>query len=558
MQGQADLETALGRGRARAALAIGIAIVLAAGPGCAPSRTPERREPPRREVVLEADPAPDRAMDRDVEIGREASREVERELGLVKDEAMVEYVRQIGMRLAAQSSAPGLPYQFQIVDSADVNAFALPGGFIYVTRGLLTLANSEDEIANVLAHEVGHVVARHAAQRQSRAQNVGVATTLGMLAAAVLGSGEAAQLILGLGQAAGAGYIAKYSRDQEREADTIGQTLASRSGWDPGGMSTFLESLDRDTTLRQGRRASSSFLDDHPATPERVAAATGRARELAGMPRRPIAGERDAFLERVKGLVIGEDPAQGIFRSSDFLHPDLDLFLSFPRGWTTRNAAESVGAIAPNQRAFIKLELQGGGEDPRTAAGQMLETVNGRIVRQNGFRVGRFPAYRAVVVEGESVVELTWIAYEKKMFRFTSVSAAESYSGGYDRLFQRTAQSFRPLMPGERDGLVRLRLDAAQVRPGETLAQFSKRTGNRWTLEETATANAIFAFDALEEGRWLKFARAERASTAPVDAPAGPEPSDEGGWHATAGGGSSRQDSSERTQLRRLVPERGQ
>lgn len=320
-------------------------------------------------------------------------------------------------------------------------------------------------------------------------------------------------------------------------------------------MASFLESLDRETTLRQGRRAS-SFLDDHPATPERVAVTTGRAREYAGMPRRPIAGERSAFLERFKGLVVGEDPAQGVFRSSDFLHPDFDLFLSFPRGWTTRNAAESVGAIAPNQLAFIKLELQGGGEDPRTAAAQVLDSVNGRVVRQNGFRVGSLPAYRAVVVEGESVVELTWVAYEKRMFRLTSVSAAQNYSGGYDRLFQRTALSFRPLTPKERDSLVRLRLDAAQVQAGETLAEFSKRTGNRWSLEETATANAIFAFDALEEGRWLKLARAESVGEAPpADAPA---LSGEGGWHATAGVRAPGEDAREGAELRRLVPERRQ
>jgi predicted Zn-dependent protease len=321
-------------------------------------------------------------------------------------------------------------------------------------------------------------------------------------------------------------------------------------------MSTFLESLDRDTTLRQGRRPASSFLDDHPATPERAAAATGRAREFAGLPRRPIAGDRAAFFERFRGLVIGADPAQGIFRSTDFLHPDFDLFLSFPRGWVTRNTAESVGAIAPNQRAFIKLELQGAGDDPRATAARTLETVTGQVVRQNGFRIAGLPAYRAVVAEGESVVELTWIAYEKRMFRFTSVSAAESYSGRYDRLFQRTAQSFRPLTPDERESLVRLRLDAAQVRAGETLAEFSKRTGNRWTLEETAVANAIFAFDALEEGRWLKLARAERTGEAePGDAPA---LSDEGGWHATAGQRASGEDAGERAELRRLVPERRQ
>ena len=170
---------------------------------------------------------------------------------------------------------------------AEANAFALPGGHIYVSRGLLAIANSEDELANVIGHEIGHVAARHHARQQARAQQVGVASVLGTLAAAVLGGAEAAQVVGQLGQIAGAGYMASHSRDQERESDEIGQTLAAKGGWNPAGMAEFLATLGRETTLAARPGADAEL-------PRHAPRDTGTCRERLGP--RARAGARVAPL----------------------------------------------------------------------------------------------------------------------------------------------------------------------------------------------------------------------------------------------------------------------
>jgi predicted Zn-dependent protease len=460
----------------------------------------------KREVVLVS-------TDEEVEIGERATEQMEQELGILADAALAEYVQEIGARVAAHSPRSDLTYTFKILDSPDINALAFPGGYIYVTRGLLALANTQDELANVLAHEVGHVAARHFARGQIRRQGAGMLTLIGTLAAVALGSGEAAQVMAGLTELAGAGYVASYGREQEREADAIGQQLAARAGYDPDGLAAFLRSLDRETQMRLGRRPAPTFLDSHPATPERTGRAVALARTLEVAPAPGVAMERADFLARLSGLVVGDDPAQGVFFDEEFLHPDFDLRLEFPGGWRTRNASTFVGAISPTENALIKLEVQASGSDVREAAASYLATVRGATVQQNGLRIGKLRAYRAVVREAESAVELTWIAHRDVVFRLTAITQVERYAGAYRRLFRETADSLRPLMPEERARLVPVRLDTVTARDGETIEALSERTGNRWTIEETATANAIFAFDRLRAGQLIKVAIPRDSST---------------------------------------------
>ena len=164
---------------------------------------------------------------REAAVGRDAASQVAAEIGLVNDPELTRYVSAIGERLAAKSPRQDVVYRFHVADMPEANAFALPGGYIYVSRGLLALANDEDELANVIGHEIGHVAARHSAQRETRAMGVGILSTLGTVAAGVLGGAGAAQAASQLGQVAGAGLIASYGRDQERQADEVGQKMAA-------------------------------------------------------------------------------------------------------------------------------------------------------------------------------------------------------------------------------------------------------------------------------------------------------------------------------------------
>ena len=248
-------------------------------------------------------------------LGRQAAAQVEAEIGLVDDPALNAYVREIGERLARYSPRQDVQYHFAVANMVEPNAFALPGGYIYVSRGLLAIANSEAELANVIGHEIGHVAARHAAQRQTQQAGAGLATLGAVLVGAVLGGGAGAELGGQVAQVAGAGLIASYGRDQERQSDEVGQTLTAESGWDPAGMPDFLSTLGRDSRLRaDGQDRRPSFLDSHPMTEERVETTEARARALPFEPGTGAAGSRAAFLRRLEGMVVGEDPSEGLFR----------------------------------------------------------------------------------------------------------------------------------------------------------------------------------------------------------------------------------------------------
>ncbi len=448
--------------------------------------------------------------EREAELGRAAAKQVADEMGLVDAEDLNTYVRAIGARIASASPRTDVEYRFHIVDMPEANAFALPGGYIYVSRGILALVNSEDELANVIAHEVAHVAARHSAQRETRAAGVGLLAVLGTIAAAVAGGAEAAETVGQLGQIAGAGLIASYSRDQERQADAVGQALAAQQGWDPGAMATFLRSLERDVALRHEGGRNPSFFDSHPSTPERIRNTAARARELAHGPSQSLAVGHGEFLARIEGTLVGSNPAGGVFDDNRFLHPDLDFHLRFPDGWSTTNTPAFVGGMPEDGSALIKLELQGPGSDPETAAREFLQGAALEPVEGGEGQVGSL--YRVVAVaqtqQGQIAVDLFWAAHRAHIYRLSGVTATTRYRE-YAPLFERTAQSFRPLTGPERASVRKITLRVAVARPGETLDELSARSGNTWSVEETAVANSLEPDARLRAGQRLKIAVAE-------------------------------------------------
>jgi predicted Zn-dependent protease len=458
----------------------------------------------RQEIVL-------MSPEREANVGKQAAAEVAQTIGLVDDPDLVAYVRQVGTRVAAHSPRKDVPFQFAIANMPETNAFALPGGYIYVSRGLLALARSEEEIANVLAHEVGHVAARHAAQRETRALGVGLLSILGTVAAGAVGGQAAAGAASQLGQLAGAGLIASYGRDQERQADEVGQTMVRAAGLDPIGMATFLDALDREVTLRLGQPRRPTFLDSHPATPERVTSARTRAERLGSRGDLAPPAERDAFVARLEGLLVDEDPAEGVVRDHLFLHPDLDLRIAFPEGWAVQNGAQAVGAQEPEGAALIVLGVQEQGKDPRAAAEKFVQANAQAIeVLENGtFSGAGAPAYRVrarvALQQGTAGAELFWLAHRGTIYRLQCVAAAQAFTGLVPA-FTRTAKSFRALESEERAGIRERRLHVVRASGGETLAALAARSGNVWRIEQVALANALESNAKPAAGRRIKLA----------------------------------------------------
>jgi predicted Zn-dependent protease len=478
---------------ARAAAA-GLVLLLAAGCGLFSRREPPAPadERPKRRTVLSTEWDDRRA-------GQEAERQAIAELGLLQDDALQAYVREVGARLAANTRSSAFDYRFQVVDAWTPNAFALPGGAIFVSRGLLALTNSEDELANVLAHEIVHVANRHAAAQQF------------VVSATPFAFGWW-----------GAGQIAAYARDQEREADAGGQRLAAGAGYDPAAMASLLRGLEQEERLQLGASRLPSFLQHHPANTERMASTFARGAEL-GAP----AGPHDpaGHLRRLAGLVVDDNPAEGVFVGSRFVHPDLGFALSFPEGWTLVNTTRMVAAFSPQRMARFALEGAGPGDDPRIAAGRFLateaRTLGAEILAAQSLEIAGRPAYEVrgqiMTPNGAMAGQLTWIAHEGSIYRLSAAAP----SAVADRYFGRArsmARSFRTITPEERAAIQVQRLRVVPALPGEDLAALSRRTGNAWDPARTAVLNGLLPDARLDGARLVKIVVSEPYQGRPREA----------------------------------------
>lgn len=449
-------------------------------------------------------------------MGEQEAKRVEREMGFIDNAPLTAYVDAIGQRLAAHSPRQDVQYRFHVVDAPEPNAFALPGGYVYVTRGLLVLVNSEDELAGVIGHEIGHVAARHTVQQITRTAPFAVVTNL---SAAVTGlaSPLLGQVVGGVGGLASGLVLAPFSRDQEREADRVGQQLAAAAGWNPGALANLLGTLQREEELQGNAARRFSFLASHPSTPERVANTTAYAKELQRGSSDPICATRAAVLARLNGLVVGQGAAQGVFAGQSFLHPELNFFVRFPPEWTAQNAREEVGAVSPDQSAVVLLGMVGEGSDPLAGA-RALERDSGSPVVQNTTlgTVGGLPAARmrarARTDSGEVGLENTWIAYGGHIYQILGVAPIRR-SDAFLAVYEAVVQSFRPLQPAERAGICEDRLRIVERHRDETLAAVTARAQSRWKAEMVAVVNEVSTGELLATGQLLKIAVTEPYTT---------------------------------------------
>lgn len=285
----------------------------------------------------------------EIAMGREYDPQIVAEMGLVPDSALQRYVAALGAPMAAKSERPNLPWTFRVVDDPIVNAFAVPGGFIYITRGILAHFNSEAQLVAVLGHEIGHVTARHSAAQMSRQQLAQAGLALGSIAS------ERFAQVANIGGAGLGVLFLKYGRDDETQADALGLRYMRQSNHDVREMPGVYAML---ATLSGGAggRATPDWLSTHPAPEDRQARIQ---RAIAAMPQDSLGSiiERESYLQRLNGLVYGNDPRQGYFVGQRFNHPDLRFTLTFPEGWATQNATQAVTAMSASKDAIIQLTL---------------------------------------------------------------------------------------------------------------------------------------------------------------------------------------------------------
>jgi len=424
----------------------------------------------------------------DAKAGREYSKQAEAEFGLVEDPELNAYVDAIGRRLARHAPGYAFDYRFAIVDDAAPNAFALPGGYIYVSRGLLALSNSEDELAGVLAHEIVHVAMRHAAAKQG------------------LGSPSFFMPMKTL-------RIFSFSRDLEHTADRVGQGLAGVAGYNPQGMSDFLSSLDGLERLRLGHARLPSYLATHPATTHRVAETAQRAGEIAWKPKPALAGDRRGYLRKLDGLIVGASGRQGIFRGARFLQPDLAFTIRFPRGWNYHNTPRAVGAVARNRNGQIFLEQAGRGKDPAAAADAWAEKGREHGLRIDSRKPIKLVGRDAIRLEGSASrggsflrVHATFLVWRGSVYRIVGASVSMRK---HEPLFVNVARSFRPMTRELLADVRELRLRLVEAQPSEQLAELAKRSGTDWTAMELGVINGIQPSHRFKGGELVKITKAQ-------------------------------------------------
>jgi predicted Zn-dependent protease len=439
----------------------------------------------------------------------EAVARVRAEMGLVADSRLSAYVDAVGRRVAERPPAASMALSFHVVDQDEPNVFAAPEGHVFVTRGLLASVNSESELANLLAHEIAHLVARDVPRRTSGMR----ALTFGAVVMRAARSPEPDGGSAFPGYAMGVATIERFPVDAEASADARGQELAARAGFDPRDMVAALRGLDAVARASEGTPLIPGFFISHPSPHDRLVQARSRADALAPTEGSTGASDPRRHPRLLDGILVGPNPADGVFVGDRFLHHDLGYALRLPEDWMRLRSRSAVGAVSPEGDVQIVLERQDSGGDPAASAQQFIDELSERLrlrtLSAEPLRVGGRPAHRArVELEtpgGPVQSELTWFAHEGAIYRLASAERSHAVTK-HQAVLRNVARSFRPLTDRERTEIFEDRLRVVAAREGETLADLSARTGNVWNLAKTAAANRVEAGARLEAGRLVKVA----------------------------------------------------
>ncbi len=435
----------------------------------------------------------------EIAMGRQADQDVQASIGVYEDPELQAYVEGVGQRLAARSERPDLPWSFRVADDPAVNAFALPGGFIYVTRGLLATLNSEAELAAVLGHEIGHVTARHAVNRISRAQLAGLGLGIGMILSPELAQfGDLANLGLNL-------LFLKYSRDDERESDVLGLRYIRTAGYDPDAMVDVFAQLERASGLAESERVP-GWLATHPAPEERGQRA---ADMIAALPTEARSGTvgRETYVRQLDDLVYGEDPRQGFFQGGEFIHPGLRFRVEFPSGWTALNQRRQVLAASPQQDAVLVLTLS---QAPTVDAAARNFDASASV-RAFGFTGGTSHGLPVRVTEFEALAQnntvlrglAMFVEHAGQVYQLVGYGPRERW-GSRATAVERSLSTFRPLTDPAHLASQPKRIDLVTLPEAMTLTEFLRRHPSTIPAEEVGLINGAAPDTRLEAGRILK------------------------------------------------------
>jgi predicted Zn-dependent protease len=435
---------------------------------------------------------------REIQMGRDADQQISASFGLYPDQQLAEYVAELGSNLASKSERPQLPWTFRVLDDPTVNAFALPGGYIYVTRGILAYLDSEAELAGVVGHEIGHVTAQHSVHRMSSQQLAQIGLGVGMILSPELAKyGQLASTGLGL-------LFLKFSRDDETQADELGLRYMGRENYDPKEMAQVMAMLDGVSQSAGGGRIP-EWLSTHPDPGNRKEHIQG----LIATHRDTYTGNRvnrKRYLERIDGIVFGANPREGFFRGNTFYHPDLKFRFDFPAGWEKTNMKQGVVGASPAQDAILQITLTG--KPSVEAAAQEFFSQPGITAgpRRSG-RIHGLPEtsgeFSANTEQGLLLGMVTFLEYEDIVYQLLGYGIDRNWPS-YAAAVDASIRSFDVLRDPDILAVQPLRLEMVTLDEPMTLEEFTRRYPSSVSVETLSLINRKQLNERLERGAMLK------------------------------------------------------
>lgn len=435
---------------------------------------------------------------REIAMGRQADSQVVASYGLYPDSVLQRYVQELGAKLAKTSERPGLPWTFRVVDDPSVNAFALPGGFIYVTRGLMTYVENEAELSGVIGHEIGHVTAQHAVHSMSNQELTQLGITAGMMIKPELQRyGQILNAGLGL-------LYLKFSRDDESQADRLGFRYMVRAGDDPRQMIRVFDMLNRVSEAGGGGRLP-DWLATHPNPVNRSEAFQKEIDTLKTNLSR-LTVNQDGYLRLIDGMVFGQNPREGFFRENHFYQPELEFDFVFPSGWQTVNQKEAVAAVSPNQDAVVQITLAQG-TSSQQAATQFFGQQGMQAERQetgnlNGLRAVS-AKFRVQTEQGVLQGKAAFIECMGHVYQVLGYTTEQLWPD-YQDIMVNSIGTFRRLTDSKILQMQPMHLKIVTVGRASTLDELAKREGSPVQLETLAIINQTEATTVFRVGDRVK------------------------------------------------------
>jgi len=416
---------------------------------------------------------------KEIELGRTNDVKVRHQYGVYDNPELQAYVQRVGQKLAAQSHRPGLAYQFTVLDSPEVNAFALPGGYIYITRGILAYINSEAELAAVLGHEIGHVTARHSVRQYTAAMATGM---VGAIIGATTGVRGTQDLFSVLGNA----FLSGYGRDHELESDRLGAEYLARAGYDPQAIIQVIGILKNQEEFEKQRAAAEKrapriyhgVFASHPSADQRLQEVVAEADKFKTGAIPTIA--RDEYLNRVDNLMYGDNAKEGVRYGNSFYHRDMNFALDFPAGWQLENTPQAIRAGSPDKTAILIVQAEESTKElpPNDFLNLRMNFI---ALDQAGPVEGiSMPSYTGIASAspafGRRRTRVATLYFNNRRFLFQGATKDPGTFAATDTLFLSAIRSLRPLTDKEKKLAEGMRVHAVRARPGDTFASLAKKS----------------------------------------------------------------------------------